>query len=423
MVKLHNLSANATSIMARFKEETELEDKLLESIPLSVAHIIKKPFGLRPLPAHLREARTDLHFRVARHFVTAGLVLRSRTRLTKRFVSLNPSISNLNLNVPYFACHFSLLPTLASSWPDLFKDMTILATFGSFPSNLEDAPNLNLIHLHSAGIDHLVSHPLFTQTNIPITTSSGIHGPIVLSKSYKKIYELQKQHKWGAPHEDFPQASDWVGKKVGVAEYGSIGRQITRVFTSLGCQIYAYTSSPRCAPSSRADQSYQLPHLGDPDSTLPTTWYSGTTKSDLHTFLSQDLAILVISLPLTPSTRGMFGKEECDTLYSHRQRQSSSSNPNPNPNPNPTTSPAPAPAGPLLINTSRGAIIKQASPDPRLENRSALRRRFRRHRNPEPLPPASELWDMENVVLTPHMSALNAGFSGQGRWVGCWWRI
>lgn len=48
---------------------------------------------------------------------------------------------------------------------------------------------------------------------------------LVLSKSYKKMYELQKQHKWGTPHKDFAQASDWVGKKVGIAGYGSIGRQ------------------------------------------------------------------------------------------------------------------------------------------------------------------------------------------------------
>ncbi|ERF68981.1 hypothetical protein EPUS_06668 [Endocarpon pusillum Z07020] len=264
------------------------------------------------------------------------------------------------------------------SWPDLFKDTTILATFGSFPSTPEDAPNLNLIHLLSAGIDHFVSHPLFTQTNIPITTSSGIHGPtisewilmstLVLSKSYKKMYELQKQHKWGTPHKDFPQASDLVGKKVGIAGYGSIGRQFARVFTSLGCQIYAYTSSPRPTPSSRADKGYHLPHLGDPDGTLPTAWYSGTTKSDLHTFLSQDLDILAISLPLTPSTRGMFGKEEWD-LLSHRQSH--------------------------LIHALKTAQLSGAALDVT---------------DPEPLPPASELWDMENVVLTPHMSALTADY-------------
>jgi phosphoglycerate dehydrogenase-like enzyme len=84
-------------------------------------------------------------------------------------------------------------------------------------------------------VNHLISHPLFTQTDIPITTSSGIHGPtisewvlmstLVLSKSYKTMYELQKEHRWGKPDQDFPQPADWVGKKVGIAGYGSIGRQ------------------------------------------------------------------------------------------------------------------------------------------------------------------------------------------------------
>lgn len=103
------------------------------------------------------------------------------------------------------------------------------------------APNeinsLKLVHLLSAGVDHFVHHPLFTQTNIPITTSSGIHGPtisewvlmslLVISRSYKKMYELQKEHKWGQANQDFPIPDDWVGKRVGIAGYGSIGRQST----------------------------------------------------------------------------------------------------------------------------------------------------------------------------------------------------
>ena len=48
---------------------------------------------------------------------------------------------------------------------------------------------------------------------------------LVLSKNYKKLYELQKQHKWGRVNQDFPQPDDWVGKRIGIAGYGSIGRQ------------------------------------------------------------------------------------------------------------------------------------------------------------------------------------------------------
>lgn len=101
--------------------------------------------------------------------------------------------------------------------------------------SLSRSHSLNLIHLLSAGIDHFVSHPLFTQTDIPITTSSGIHGPtisewalmsaLVLSKSYNKMHELQKEHKWGKARQDFPEPTDWVGMRVGIAGYGSIGRQ------------------------------------------------------------------------------------------------------------------------------------------------------------------------------------------------------
>jgi phosphoglycerate dehydrogenase-like enzyme len=48
---------------------------------------------------------------------------------------------------------------------------------------------------------------------------------LVISKNYKRMYELQKEHKWGKPNQDFPDLDDWVGKRVGIAGYGSIGRQ------------------------------------------------------------------------------------------------------------------------------------------------------------------------------------------------------
>jgi hypothetical protein len=95
--------------------------------------------------------------------------------------------------------------------------------------------SLKLIHTFSAGVDHLLKHPILQESNIPITTSSGIHGPpiaewtvmnwLVSSRKHSLSYEAQKLHVWEDKAPYTKGIHDQVGKKVGILGYGSIGRQ------------------------------------------------------------------------------------------------------------------------------------------------------------------------------------------------------
>lgn len=95
--------------------------------------------------------------------------------------------------------------------------------------------SIKVIHTFSAGVDHLVKHPILTDSQIPITTSSGIHGPpiaewtvmnwLVASRDHLRTYENQKKHHWAGIDEYARDVYDQVGKKVGILGYGSIGRQ------------------------------------------------------------------------------------------------------------------------------------------------------------------------------------------------------
>lgn len=97
-------------------------------------------------------------------------------------------------------------------------------------------------------MDHLLTAPLVTDTTIPITTSSGIHGPpiaewtilnwLVASKRYNELYEAQKRHEWKRPNTFATSIEDHVGKRVGILGYGSIGRQ-SESFSSCIAEVEA----------------------------------------------------------------------------------------------------------------------------------------------------------------------------------------
>lgn len=117
---------------------------------------------------------------------------------------------------------------------ELFREATILCTLSALPASPDLVPNLKFIHFFSAGTDHIAQHPIYTHSDITLTTSSGIHGPMIsewvvmqiLSNSHKqkKLLEWQRERKWG-PHSDMGKLNDSVGMRLGVLGYGSIGRQ------------------------------------------------------------------------------------------------------------------------------------------------------------------------------------------------------
>jgi hypothetical protein len=67
----------------------------------------------------------------------------------------------------------------------------------------------------------------------------------------------------------------------------------------MGMDVIAYTASPRKTPESKHDNGYIVPGTGDPDGSIPSAWYSGTGKENVHEFLKQEIDLLVVSVPLT----------------------------------------------------------------------------------------------------------------------------
>lgn len=278
-----------------------------------------------------------------------------------------------------------------------------------FIHRFTDPNDAELVHLISAGTNHMWNSPIYKESKVPITTTSGIHGPtiaewvimtsLVASRKYNVLRDWQKDHSWDESKGGkalFQSVSDNVGKRFGILGYGSIGRQVGRLAKGMGMDVVVFTASPRDTSESRRDRGYVVPGTGDPEGEVPSAWYNGHDKASLHHFLSQDLDQLLVSVPLTKHTKHMLGKEEFEILGKRNA---------------------------FLINVARGEILvqedlvealelfeKNASIASDVEHRG-LRGAALDVTTPEPLAKDHPLWDAPNCIITPHMSCISRDYS------------
>ncbi|RDW66437.1 D-isomer-specific 2-hydroxyacid dehydrogenase-like protein [Coleophoma cylindrospora] len=279
---------------------------------------------------------------------------------------------------------------------ELFFDATILVTLFTLPRNLKLIPNLKLIHVISAGVDRLAETPIWKETNITITNSSGIHGPQIaewvilqiLANAHKEktMLEWQKRHHWGS-QAALGTVVDGVGQRLGVLGYGAIGRQAARIAKAMGYDVIAYTATPKDTAEKKKDRGYIVPGTGDPDGLVPSAWYSGLDKESLHNFLAQDIDVLLVSVPLTPQTTHFLSAPEFALLGKK---------------------------GAFVANIARGKVLQQDDLIAALRKsreEGGLRGAALDVTDPEPLPEDSELWDLENVAVTPHVSGAGGTYA------------
>ncbi|KAM0543388.1 hypothetical protein ACHAPJ_012347 [Fusarium lateritium] len=149
-------------------------------------------------------------------------------------------------------------------------------------------------------------------------------------------------------------------------------------------EVYAYTHHERSTPESRRIKMYPIPGIGVPDGITLSKWFSGATKEDINNFLSQQLDLLVISLPLSGSTQGLLGAEQFQVLGKNHKKT-------------------------FISNIARGPIIDMDALVHALEN-GLIRGAALDVTSLEPLPRGHPLWRAPNCVVTPHISWLSAKY-------------
>jgi len=157
------------------------------------------------------------------------------------------------------------------------------------------------------------------------------------------------------------------GSVVGIWGYGGIGRETARLSKTMGMRIHVL-SRQGIKPRRNV---YRVDETGDPENTLPDQVYlRGQEKEFL-----KNLDFLILSMPLTPSTKGLIGERELQML----------------------------PARACLLNPARGPLIQETALLRALREGWISGAALDTHYFC-PMPADHPLWYFPNVIMTPHIS-------------------
>lgn len=226
---------------------------------------------------------------------------------------------------------------------------------------IEQFTSLRYIQLTSAGFDR-VPMDYVKQHGIEIHNARGVYsipmaefavsGVLQLYKQSGYFHEKQKAHKW----EKHRGLLELFGKNVCIVGCGSVGTECAKRFKAFGCFVTGVDIKPY--QNELYDSMLPLYRLDD-----------ALTKAD----------ITILTLPLTEDTRRLINEDRF-TAMKH---------------------------GAVLVNIARGAIIDTNALIAALNThlRGAVLDVF----DEEPLDESSPLWDMGNVIITPHNSFVSDG--------------
>lgn len=241
-------------------------------------------------------------------------------------------------------------------------------------------PNLRWVQYHYAGIDYIQGSELAKRTDLKITNMSGANviqsaeyllmAMLMLGHRIPDLFGNQLKRDWPADRWERFTPFELNGATVGFVGYGSIARETARLLQPFKPTILA-AKRDAMHPT---DDGYIIEGRGDPEGNLFNRLYP---IQALHSMLKES-DFVIVTLPLTPETRGIFGENEFKVMK----------------------------PGSFLINTSRGGIVDESALIAALQEKKIGGAIFDVFAQ-EPLPPDSPMWKQPNLFLTPHVS----GFS------------
>lgn len=241
-------------------------------------------------------------------------------------------------------CDFSVIDAVICNGLFLYHD-------------IDKFKKLKFIQLTSAGLDRVPLEKI-KERNIALYNARGVYsvpmaefavaGVLDLYKHLNLFYESQMAHEWNKDRE----LKELSGNVISIIGCGSVGYECAKRFKVFDTKIISVDIFNHC------NKVYdEFCHISSIESAV--------NKSD----------IVILTLPLTDKTKGMFNKELLSKFKD----------------------------GAILVNISRGAVVDENALIDALETNKLGGAVLDVFEN-EPLEENSKLWDMKNVIVTPHNS-------------------
>lgn len=230
----------------------------------------------------------------------------------------------------------------------------------------DEFPELKIVQLTSAGLDRVPVDKL-RRRGIILRNARGVYArPMaewalcnVMMHLQRRIslFDSQKKHLWCKQRD----VREIAGKKIGIVGAGNIGTEVARLFSAVGAYV-----------------------IGFDVATEPREPFESIYPSSELAVRVGGCEALIITAPLMSSTIGLVGREVINSMSD----------------------------GSILVNISRGPLVDEVALIDALRRRRGFVAALDVFET-EPLSSESPLWDLENVILTPHNSFVGDGNSGR----------
>lgn len=242
----------------------------------------------------------------------------------------------------------------------------VAITWSIRPQQIQDAKKLRWLHSPAAAVHQLI-FPELVESDIVLTNAREVHGPVVaehvialifaLAKKISDAVRLQQKHEWGQQimWDERPRVREVAGATVGLLGLGAIGREVAKRAKALGMRVIAVREHPEKG-SEGADTVF------------------GPGQID-EIFRQSDYVVL--AAPVTDRTQVIANAQRLDLMKPDA----------------------------CLINVGRAQLLAEAALAAVLRQKKiggAALDVFPK----EPLGADSPLWDVPNLLITPHTAGL-----------------
>jgi phosphoglycerate dehydrogenase-like enzyme len=253
---------------------------------------------------------------------------------------------------------------------EAIRDADVYFGFGIPRVLFLEAKRLRWVHSAAAGVGSAL-YPEMVASDVALTNSAGVHaipiaeyvvgGILHFLRGFDFSIDQQRRSEWNKTPfvrlDSVLREMDSV--RALIVGAGGIGTAIAVRLAALGARCTGVRRRVELGPPSGFHRVIGLDQIDD---ALP------------------EHDVVVLAAPLTGQTAGLVTAERLDRL----------------------------PANAIVVNVARGALLDEAALVPRLRDgrlRGAVLDVFRE----EPLDPSSELWQLRQVLLTPHVSPVSPG--------------